>query len=55
MVRLKAAFNETFWTGSEYRSPKYKGLTDDRGHALAAVSGIAEPDNYDAIADVFQQ
>ena len=53
MKSIEENFNKTFWTGSEYRSPGYGGQTDDRGHALAVVSGLAGPDKYEAIRKVF--
>ena len=55
MELLQVAFNKRFWTGAEYRSPQYKGPTDDRGHALAVVSGIAETEKLEAIAEVFKK
>ena len=54
MASIEKHFNQTFWNGKEYRSPKYKGATDDRAHALAVVSGLAGPDKYDAIKKVFK-
>lgn len=53
MRLLKEAFNRNFWTGTEYRSPHYKGPTDDRGQALAVVSGMADTEKFEAIAGVF--
>ena len=54
MASIEKNFNKTFWNGSEYRSKGYRGLTDDRAHALAVVSGLAGPDKYDAIRKVFK-
>ena len=54
MASIEANFNKTFWTGKEYRSPGYKGQTDDRAHALAVVSGLAKADQYPAIREVFK-
>lgn len=54
MAGVEKQFNPTFWNGEAYRSPNYKGLTDDRAHALAVVSGLAQPDQYDAIREVFK-
>jgi len=47
-------FNKTFWNGKVYRSPDYEGETDDRGHALAVVSGLAKPEMYEAIREVLK-
>ena len=54
MESIEQNFNQTFWNGKEYRSPGYKGKTDDRAHALAVISGLAKPEQYDAIRQVFQ-
>ena len=54
MSALKQAFNAHFWTGSEYRDPQYEDATDDRIHALAVVSGLADRDKYPAILEVFR-
>ena len=54
MASIEKNFNKTFWNGKEYRSPGYKGKTDDRAHALAVVSGLAKPDQYAAIRTVFK-
>ncbi len=55
MAELKTAFNKQFWTGTAYRDPKYKGQTDDRGQALAVVSGIADNEKYPAIFEVLKK
>ena len=49
MKRMEDNFDHRFWTGSSYRSPDYKGETDDRGNALAVVSGLASKDKYPAL------
>lgn len=54
MASVEKNFNKVFWNGKAYRSPGYKQLTDDRAHALAVVSGLAGPDKYDAIRQVFK-
>jgi len=55
MKSIEAAFNKTFWTGTEYRSPNYKGQTDDRANALAVVAGFAGLDKYPALLEVFRK
>jgi len=52
MMSIEQNFNKTFWTGSAYRSPDYKGETDDRAQALAVLAGLAGPDKYEAIRKV---
>lgn len=52
MCRMHTAYNEEFWTGTEYRSSGYDGLSDDRVQAMAVVSGLASPEKYDAILDI---
>ena len=49
MARITEAFNARCWNGSEYRSPGYEGLTDDRVAAMAVVSGLAGEDKYPAV------
>lgn len=55
MERIENNFNKRFWTGTAYRSPDYKGATDDRGQALAVLAGLAEPKQYPAIYKVLQK
>lgn len=55
MEELKIAFNKIFWNGKEYRHPEYKLLTDDRIHALAVVSGLADKEKYPAILNVLKR
>lgn len=54
MSSIEGNFNKTFWNGREYRSPGYEGATDDRAHALAVVAGLAKPEQFDAIREVFR-
>ncbi len=54
MKSIEAGFNKTYWTGTEYRSPEYKGQTDDRANALAVVAGLAKPDCYPALIEVLK-
>ena len=51
--RIASGFNKTFWTGTEYRSPGYRGDTDDRANALAVLAGFAAPAQYPALCEVF--
>ena len=53
--RLRDAFNDRFWTGSQYRSPGYQGVTDDRGHALAVLAGIADESRRGAVVEVLKR
>jgi hypothetical protein len=55
MKSIEASFNKTYWTGTEYRSPDYKGQTDDRANALAIVAGFAKPDQFPALIEVFKK
>jgi hypothetical protein len=54
MLSIENNFNKTFWNGKAYRSPDYKGETDDRANALAVVADLAEPEKYEAIRDVLK-
>jgi len=47
------SFNAKFWTGTEYRSPAYRGDTDDRANALAVVAGLADTNKYEQLKKVF--
>lgn len=53
--QFRESFNQQFWTGTEYRSPAYKGLTDDRAQALAVVAGVAGKEKYPALLKVLQK
>lgn len=52
MKSIKANFNKHLWNGVAYKSPKNKGVIDDRGNGLAVVAGLAEPEKYEAIKKV---
>lgn len=53
MVAFKEAFNRFYWDGNAYRTPDYKGKTDDRVQALAVVSGLADKEKYKKLLKVF--
>ena len=54
-LRVKDGYNRC-WTGTAYHSIENKDtLDDDRVQALAVISGIASPDKYEAIGDVFHK
>ena len=55
MSRIKENFDLRFWTGTAYRSPGYKGKTDDRSQAMAVLSGLAGKDKYPAIKKVLRK
>jgi hypothetical protein len=55
LQRIEASYQKIFWNGREYRSPGYTGQTDDRGHALAVIFGLAKPAQWPAIHEVFQR
>jgi alpha-L-rhamnosidase len=46
-------YNRLLWNGKEYRSPGYEGKTDDRGHSVAVLFGLAKPEQYPVIKEVF--
>ncbi len=50
--RIAKNFNRVLWKDSEYRSPGYKGDTDDRANGLAVVAGLATPEQYPALIEV---
>jgi alpha-L-rhamnosidase len=47
-----AAVNTIMWNGSAYRTPTYKGATDDRANALCVVAGIADSEKLSAIQKI---
>jgi alpha-L-rhamnosidase len=49
---IRDALNQHCWTGNAYRSPKYKGITDDRGNALAYMAQVVNNRKYDELGDV---
>ncbi len=55
IASIKKGVNDRFWNGKAYRSPEHEGETDDRGHGLAVIAGIAEADKYPAISDVLSR
>ena len=50
MEKIRIAVNRHCRTGALYRSPGYKGLTDDRANAMMILSGIADSSCYESIA-----
>lgn len=53
MKSIEGAFNRVFWTGTAYRAPDYRGDTDDRANAMAVVAGLAKPEQFPALREVF--
>jgi alpha-L-rhamnosidase len=53
--RIAESYQKIFWNGREYRSPQHQGKTDDRGHALAVIFGLAPRDQWPAIHEVLQR
>ncbi|NGM60924.1 glycoside hydrolase [Sphingobacterium sp. SGG-5] len=54
LVVFEQSFNRQFWTPSGYRSPNYRGKTDDRVQALAVVAEIVSSDKYPIIAETLK-
>ncbi|MGL4511799.1 MAG: alpha-L-rhamnosidase C-terminal domain-containing protein [Lacipirellulaceae bacterium] len=52
---LKANFNRVLWNGKEYRSPDYKGATDDRAQAMAVVAGFAGDEQREGVLEVLRR
>ncbi|MDR1160865.1 MAG: glycoside hydrolase [Tannerellaceae bacterium] len=55
METIANCFDTRFWNGTAYRSPGYKGETDDRAQAMAVVSGLASKEKYPAIVNVLRK
>ena len=51
---FKTKFNSVFWDGRGYRTQEYNGTYDDRAQALAVVSGLADPNKYEELLDIFK-
>jgi len=49
MQLIKHAVNSFLWNGHEYRSPNYKGNTDDRSNGLAVLAGFADHEKWQSI------
>jgi len=54
MAAIKKRVNTVFWTKEGYRSNEFKEETDDRGNALAVISGIADKNKYPTIYNLFK-
>lgn len=55
MYSIEKCFDTKFWTGTAYRSPGYRGETDDRSQAMAVLSGLASADKYPALVKVLKK
>ena len=52
---LKTAINKHYWNGVEYRSTDFHTAPDDRGNAIAVLSGVADSTKYEAITKVLKK
>ncbi|MDR2916059.1 MAG: glycoside hydrolase [Tannerella sp.] len=55
MSGIEKSFDLKFWTDTAYRSPGYKGETDDRAQAMAVVSGLASEDKYPVLTEILKK
>lgn len=55
MKAFKEAYNQVYWKGNHYRSESFTEIADDRGQALAVVSGLADADKYPAILRILTE
>lgn len=55
MRLFKQSFNHVFWDRKGYRTKEYRGKYDDRGQALAVVSGLADENKYKDILQIFKR
>lgn len=51
---IYTAFNKN-WNGYAYRYPSYLGATDDRIHAMAILSGLADSSKYETIFNLMKK
>ncbi len=54
MKSIASRFNAAYWNGTAYRSPHYRGATDDRGNAMAILCGFAREEQFPALLKVLQ-
>ena len=54
MQSIADNFNRVFWNGKAYRSPGYRGKTDDRGNALAVLTGLADSAKWPLVREVLR-
>jgi alpha-L-rhamnosidase len=54
MNSIKVNFDRVFWKGGAYRSPNYRGATDDRGNAMAIVTGLAGKDKWPQVNEILK-
>lgn len=56
-AEMRAAFDAAYWSDTDkaYRSTGYKWALDDRGQALAVVSGLAPESRHAMLADVLER
>ncbi len=55
MKSIETHFPAAFWKGDRYQSGSHLGATDDRGNAMAVVSGLAATAHYPAITKVLEK
>ena len=46
---IKKAVNSCLWNDREYRSPGYKGNTDDRANGLAVLAGFTDEEKWQSV------
>ena len=46
ITSIQNNFNSTFWNGTNYVSPGYSGPADERGAALAVITGLADSSKF---------
>ncbi len=52
--KMEQNFDKKYWKGKSFRSDNYKDADDDRAQALAVVCGLAKPDKYPALMEIFK-
>ncbi len=55
MKAIKNRLNTLYWSTDGYITPGHKEEIDDRGNALAVISGIASEDKYHTITRLFER
>lgn len=52
---ISSASSNHFWNGEVFRSPTYKGITDDRANGLALLAGFASADQKEKIRNFLKK
>ncbi len=55
IASIERRFDAAFWKDGAYRSPGYRGDTDDRANALAVLAGLVPRERYEKLRSVLNE